>query len=169
MRFAITLAGAIAFTLCAVSCDNVQGGGGNYTGTWTGSASFTDNSANPRCNWIGRQANPPAVTLVFNESGDNVTGTVTINIPAQFAQDLDPGDGFECNDPNFPLAGGPRAIVFVELTPANRLTFRDQFATPGNTWVVTRTTDTIDGNVSNPDAPLGTGLRTITSLSLGRQ
>ena len=95
---------------------------GNITGTWEGSGSFTNNCVNPACRYAGSM-NPPSVSLVLQQNGNTVTGTVTINIPQSQVQTLISGQ--DCS------ALSASGQIINSAISSSRFTFTDP---GGNLW-----------------------------------
>lgn len=172
MRIVFMLAVGVTITLS--SCDSAEDGlaglneARDWSGTWVGAITFTDNAeANHPCTWEGR-SKTPAVRLVLIQSGTSMSGSVHIDIPGQYAVDHFPNDGFDCL--SLDLIGS--SPILNGSVSSTGITFRDRFNVdvPGNTWVLTGTTDLLSiQSVRNDDAPLGLGLQATGPFPLARQ
>jgi hypothetical protein len=125
---------------------------GGLSGTWEGSGTFTNNCDNPACAYNGG-INPPSVILVLQQNGNNVFGTVTLNIPASQVQTLIPGQGCSGRIGTSDIYNG--------VLSGNRLTFADSGY---NIWTINFLSNNCQGTVDNNDMSC-TGLRGSISLS----
>ncbi len=118
-----------------------EGGGsvlspaGDLTGSWAGSATITNNCVNPACRWSGG-LNPPSITMSLVQTGNDVTGTVTMNLPA--GQVL--VAGATCG----PLTG--TSAISGGTVSSSRFTFTD---VGGNFWDLSLITGSLGGQISN--------------------
>ncbi len=133
---------SLAFIGAVGPCSLDGDGGGSVlspardlTGSWAGSAMITGNCANPVCSWSGG-LNPPSVTMSLVQTGNDVTGTVTMNLPT--GQVLVPGN--TCG----PLTG--TSAISGGTVSSSRFTFTD---IGGNFWSLNLTTDLLQGQISN--------------------
>lgn len=110
---------------------------GNLAGTWEGSGTFTNNCANPACRYAGSM-NPPSVSLVLQQEGITVTGTVSINIPQYQVQTLIAGQDCQGLSATGQIING--------VITSSRLTFTDP---GGNLWSLNVVGNGLQGVVTN--------------------
>ena len=129
---------SLAFIGAVGPCESAEEGGGSVlspagdlTGTWTGSATITNNCVNPACRWSGG-----SISMSLVQTGNNVTGTVTMNLPQ--GQVL--VAGATCG----PLTG--TSAISGGTISSSRFTFTDL---GGNFWDLRLTTDLLQGTISN--------------------
>ena len=109
----------------------------NVTGTWEGSGTFTNNCVNPACRYIGT-LNPPSVSLVLQQNGNTILGTVTINIADSQVQTLIAGQDCQGLSASGQIANG--------VISSSRLTFYDP---GGNLWSLDVTSYGLQGIVTS--------------------
>jgi len=132
--FAIIIFSYVFYTFITL---NGLSASGNLTGTWQGSCTFTNNCVNPACRYAGSM-NPPSVSLVLQQNGNTVTGTVTISIPQSQVQTLIAGKGCQALSASGQIING-------EIS-SSRLTFYDP---GGNLWSLDVTSFGLQGIVTS--------------------
>ncbi len=129
---------SLAFIGAVGPCSSDGDGGGSVlspardlTGSWAGSATITNNCVNPACRWSGG-----SITMSLVQTGNDVTGTVTMNLPT--GQVL--VSGATCG----PLTG--TSAISGGTISSSQFTFTD---VGGNFWDLRLTTDLLEGPISN--------------------
>lgn len=120
------------------------------SGTWAGSATLTNNCANPACEYAGTMS-PPSVTLDIEQDDSAVTGTITLNFDN--VKTLISGQGCQA-------MSGQGAISNGKIS-GTRLTFNDP---AGNFWSLNIISGSMQGTVSS-NLPGCTGLQTKAGIS----
>lgn len=138
----------VAFSTVVLSTCSTLSPARDLSGTWAGTATFTNNCANAACLYGG------SVTLTLTQIGNAIAGVVSLDLDE--VQTLIEGQGCRTLQGSGPIING--------TVSSSRFTFTDS---GGNSWSLNFTTDLIQGTVSNSAAGCG-GLQS-NNIRLSRQ
>ena len=113
----------------------------DLTGDWAGTATIQTNQANPQCTWPNTAT---TINMHLVQTGNQVTGTVTINLPIGGRQ-RNP-EGFKCRSGQF------EKQILNGVVSGSRFTFTDD---GGNLWGLSYTTDTMGGTMRTSEEDSG--------------